>query len=190
MTGNQALLVLLRAFHTHQIPYMVTGGYAFNFWGPPRSTKDADIVVEAPPLDWPKILHSLPEEITLEDQLTFETITGSQREILRIKDSSFFIEVFHLTNDPFNQQRFQNRVSVPLFPDFEVSVARAEDVIIQKLRWFHLNPSRRKDFDDAVNIFKTMPDQLQHSHIEYWCRQHNTFELLQNTLKEARSESI
>ena len=178
MTGNEALIALLDAFSREGVPHMVVGGYSSNFWGLPRSTKDADLVVEASKLDWETILSLLPPEMTLDDQITFETITGSKRDIVRIDGLVFFIEIFHLSDDPFNQERFRRRLEVELFPGLQIPIPTAEDVIIQKLRWYHLNRTREKDFKDACDIIRRRADRLDYDQLEKWCREHETLDLL------------
>jgi hypothetical protein len=45
-TERDALFQVLDALETLQIPYMVVGSFASTFWGRPRLTHDADLVVE------------------------------------------------------------------------------------------------------------------------------------------------
>ena len=45
-TERDALFRLLDALEALKIPYMVVGSFASTFWGRPRMTHDADLVVE------------------------------------------------------------------------------------------------------------------------------------------------
>jgi hypothetical protein len=45
-TERDALFHVLDALEALQIPYMVVGSFASTFWGRPRTTHDADLVVE------------------------------------------------------------------------------------------------------------------------------------------------
>ena len=47
MNGNNALMELLKLLGKLEIPHMLVGSYSSNFYGVPRSTKDADLVIEA-----------------------------------------------------------------------------------------------------------------------------------------------
>ena len=47
-TERDALFQALDALEALQIPYMVVGSFASTFWGRPRMTHDADLVVELP----------------------------------------------------------------------------------------------------------------------------------------------
>ena len=46
MTADEAVVAVLDALETVGIPYMIVGSLASNFHGIPRSTRDADFVVE------------------------------------------------------------------------------------------------------------------------------------------------
>jgi hypothetical protein len=56
-------------------------------------------------------------------------------------------------------------------------VATAEDVIIQKLHWYHLDP-RPKDFEDARNVIAVQQDRLDWDYIHHWCDLHGSREHL------------
>ena len=47
-TERDALFQALDALEALQIPYVVVGSFASTFWGRPRLTHDADLVVELP----------------------------------------------------------------------------------------------------------------------------------------------
>ncbi len=40
---------LLSAFGTHNVKYLIVGGYAVSFYGQPRATKDIDLFIQADP---------------------------------------------------------------------------------------------------------------------------------------------
>ncbi len=46
MNSDEATLAVISALEQQQIPYMLVGSLASNFYGVARSTKDADFVVE------------------------------------------------------------------------------------------------------------------------------------------------
>ena len=83
MNGTESLLSLIKVFDRERIPYMIVGSYSSNFYGIPRSTKDADLVVHLAPSEWAKLPKILPDGIELEDQMSFEMVTSTRRELLR-----------------------------------------------------------------------------------------------------------
>lgn len=151
MKAEESLALLLNLLNDAEIPYMVVGSFSSNFHGVPRSTKDADIVADLDSKSWQIIADNLPVELELDSQGFFEMVTATRKELLRVKDSLFEIEIFHLSDDPFDQERFSRRERVALPPTQEAWIATAEDVVIQKLRWAK-GGMRQKDFDDVVNV--------------------------------------
>jgi hypothetical protein len=184
MNGTDALLKLVKALDLAGIAYMIVGSYSSNFYGIPRSTQDADLVVNLPSNDWAKLPEILPEGIELDGQMGFEMVTSTRRELLRVKESIFQIELFRLSDDTHDRSRFDRRRKVEIFPGQAVSMPSAEDVIVQKLRW-SLTAKRPKDFTDAVAVMQVQGQALDWSYIGQWCAQHGTLDLLEQAKAEA-----
>ncbi len=178
MTGQEALSVLIGMLDRENLPYMVVGSFSSNYHGIPRSTKDADIVLEFDPAAWSSLEKNLPGGLMLDPQGGFEMVTATRKEIVRVAGSAFEIELFHLSADPFDQARFGRREQVSLSLGTTAWVATAEDVVIQKLRWAK-GGLRTKDFEDVVNVLLRKGKDLDFTHIEHWCGVHGTTELLE-----------
>lgn len=184
MSPTDAVLQVIEAFNTLQIPYMLVGSYSSNMWGTPRSTNDADLVIELGQRTINELMAILPSEITLESQMSFETITSTQRYRLFLNDSSFKVELFFITNDEFDQSRFSRRVSRQ-FQGRVTYVASAEDVIVQKLRWSK-GGRRAKDIADAASVLRVRlrAGDLDMNYLKLWCGRHGTLDLLDQLLAE------
>ncbi|MES2981029.1 MAG: hypothetical protein V4727_01850 [Verrucomicrobiota bacterium] len=183
MTGNEAFLAILKVLNNLEIPYMVVGSYSSNFYGIPRSTKDADLVIHFQSGYLEKIAAKLPPEIALDQQGSFEMVTATRKELLRIKDSIFEIELFHLSDDSFDLMRFGRRQKVIFHEDLCAWMPTVEDVVVQKLRWAK-SGRRTKDFDDVVAIL-SVQKEVDFSYITKWCSQHGTLEMLAQARTEA-----
>lgn len=149
---------------------MVTGGFVSNHYGVLRSTQDADIVVQMESVAFAAFARALPPALTLDPQISFETITGSRRHIITVEGTNFRIELFLLGDEAHHQERFGNRIRRYL-EDLEIEtwIPRAEDMLIQKARWF-----REKDQDDMKNIIAVQGEVLDWPYIESWCDRHGT----------------
>jgi hypothetical protein len=184
MNGTESLLSLIKVFDRERIPYMIVGSYSSNFYGIPRSTKDADLVVHLASAEWARLPKILPDGIELEDQMSFEMVTSTRRELLRVRDSLFQIELFRLSEDAHDKLRFDRRQKEEIFPGAEVFLPTAEDVIVQKLRWA-LGAKRPKDFADAVAVMQIQGKTLDWPYIESWCAEHGTLAVLAEAKAEA-----
>jgi len=168
MKGNEALLSVLGLLERLEMSYMVTGSYATNVYGLPRSTKDADVIVEAPAESVSAVLDQLELPLRADPQMLFETVTASRRWIIGVDGSPFVIEVFLLNNHGFDRSRFDRRLRLVLMEGVEASVPTAEDVIVQKLRWV-ARARRAKDMTDACNVMMVQAGKLDWAYIERWC---------------------
>jgi len=185
MNGTDALIRLIRTLEEVEVPYMIVGSYSSNFYGIPRSTKDADLVVSLDHADWEKLCSLLPSGLALEPQSSFEMVTSTRKELIKVKDSPFEIELFHLSEDAHDSARFARRQKVEIAPGVSACLPTAEDVIIQKLRWGRV-AKRTKDFADVVAVLQVQgPDRLDWSYIEDWCTKHQTLKLLAAAKTEA-----
>ena len=172
MTIDDVALRVSEALGVAGVPFMLVGGFSSNYYGIPRSTKDADFVVQlSAPLNT-AFARTLGPEFEVEPQLSFETITGTQRQEFRVKGTLFKVEIFQLSEDAHDQERFRRRQLV-VVDDRQIFFPTAEDVIIWKLRW-----ARSKDRDDVRAVIGVQGNKLDWPYVEDWCERHGTRALL------------
>ena len=106
-----------------------------------------------------EILGQLPEEFEIDQQVSFETITGQLRQIIRIPSIPFEIELFDLSEEPFDRSRFSRKLKTSL-EGHTVWVPTAEDVTVQKLRWAELGKPE-KDVLDAIGVINVRGEKLR-----------------------------
>ncbi len=177
MTLFQLAVRMVEALETEAIPHLLTGAIAVGVYGLPRGTNDIDIVVS---LQTRGLLQRLEQRlagiVTFDPQITFETLTGSLRHIVKSNTRPpFTIELFELSGDPFVQTRFARKCrkfSAQLGCD--IWLPTPEDVVVQKIRW-----GRSKDLDDARDVLAVQTlTALDMRYIEHWCAQHVTLDRL------------
>lgn len=183
MNGNDAVLTVLAILEDLALPYMVTGSYATNVFGLPRSTKDADLIVEAEASRIHEVLDRLAPPLRPDPQMLFETVTSSKRWIVRLDRSPFVIEIFLLNNHAFDRSRFTRRRRELVLPKVSAWLPTPEDVIVQKLRWVAL-ARRAKDFEDACNVLAVQGSALDWDYIEKWCGELGAAEVLEEARRK------
>ena len=104
------------------------------------------------------MLGSLGREFIVDDQVTFETIAWHTRQILKVPSIPFEIELFDLSDEPFDLSRFERRVKTSI-GGHDVWLPTTEHVVVQKLRWASLG-NRGKDFLDALGVAKVRREKL------------------------------
>src|SRR5258708_1665008 len=99
MTSEDLVALVFDALAYLGVPFMVSGSLASNFYGVPRATQDADLVLDLDRLPIDAFVARIGEHLTVDTQLGFETITGSRRLLARAPNSAFQVELFGVTDD-------------------------------------------------------------------------------------------
>ncbi len=186
MSADEITRRVVQVLNGRQLPHMIVGSLSTNFHSTVRSTKDADIVLQA---DLGKTGHLIAREtgfLRLDPQLGFESVTGTSKILLRAETEDFVVELFGLSDDPHDQMRFQRRRFID-WNGVPTWIASAEDAVITKLRWAQ-NAGREKDIADVRNVVAVKGDTLDFTYVEQWCDQHGSRALLDKIRAEVRSK--
>jgi hypothetical protein len=160
------------------------GSLSTNFHSIPRSTKDADIVIQASLGDAARLIADHCPELRLDPQFGFESVTATKKLNLRAEAEDFTVELFGLSDDPHDQQRFERRRLVE-WEGRPAWIASAEDAVITKLRWGHV-AGRRKDLVDVSTVIASKGETLDWPYVEGWCDRHGSRKLLEQIRQELR----
>jgi len=83
MKVEQVAALVVQAIEAVGIDYILVGSFSSGFYGIPRATKDVDIVIS---IQSEEPVHALERQlkgvVKFDPQISFETITGSRRQIL------------------------------------------------------------------------------------------------------------
>ena len=178
-----SIRTVLSALAELGIPHMLTGSLASNAYGLPRMSKDADLVVELQAEQLPALARRVAPALKLDDQMSFETTTLTSRWRLLETRGGFEIELFQLSQDAFDQERFGRRIPTT-FLGCSTFLPTAEDVVVQKLRWA-VRAHRPKDVEDALNVLRARKESLDWAYISRWCAEHGSRELLESLRAKA-----
>jgi hypothetical protein len=163
------------------IPVLIVGSLSSNYYGLGRSTNDADLVVQSRPGDIQSLAKRLAPTLTLDPQPSFESITLTTKYLFAVRDHAFYVELFELSDDEHDQERFARRVPINLFGT-TVWLPTAEDVLVMKLRWY-ARGKRGKDFDDIRNVINVQQNRVDWDYIYRWCDVHGSREHLDDIRK-------
>ena len=149
MTADEAVVAVLDGLAAAEVPYMIVGSLASNFHGIPRSTRDADVIIDLVP---------------------------GARYLIKLTGNPFVCELFVRSDDAHDRERFARRQRV-LVLGRDAFVATAEDMIVTKLRWAR-DAGRLKDREDIRNIVAVRGSELDWPYLERWTSEHGTGDLL------------
>jgi hypothetical protein len=143
VTSEDLVVAVFDALAALQVPFMLSGSLASNFYGVPRATQDADLVLDLSKVPVDAFATRLEDRFVVDTQLAFETVTGSRRLVAHARDIAFDVELFDLTDDPHDRERFARR------------------------RW--KRAERRKGRDDARNVVAVQRAALDRAYLRHWC---------------------
>ena len=132
VTSEDLVVAVFDALTGLRLSFMISGSLASNFYGVPRATQDADLVLELDKLPIDAFAARLGDRYEVDPQLAFETVTGSRRLVVRAAESAFHVALFDVTGDRHDRERFGRQRVVEVLGR-AVSVPTPEDVIINKL---------------------------------------------------------
>jgi hypothetical protein len=162
------VIALVEELEKQSVPYMVVGSLSASVYGLTRSTKDADFVLQLGSRSLASVIAALGPEYRIERQLSFETNTNTIRQRIFVGENGFLIELFRLSDDAHDQERFRRRIRrlVPALAR-EVFVSTAEDVILTKTRWISA-AGRSKDREDVIVVLAVQHANLDWAYLDAW----------------------
>lgn len=146
---------------------MLTGSLAAAYHGAPRATQDINLVVDAPR----NALLDLADRLELAgyyvSRAAIEEALGAGGMFNAVDPGSGWKIDFILRKDrPFSRSEFDARTAIT-FSGIDLTVARAEDVIVAKLEWSRMSGSDRQ-LRDVAEILTVQGSALDTAAIEKW----------------------
>ncbi|MFO7737279.1 MAG: hypothetical protein R6V46_02290 [Desulfatiglandaceae bacterium] len=182
MSPDEALQFVLNKLEENGIEYMLTGSFASNMHGVPRTTYDADIVIEVEPGALEELVRSLGDGFYVSAEAAREAV--SRRSMFNVihLETGFKVDFIVRKIRPFSKKEFSRREKGAFLGESRW-FATPEDVILAKLEWSKLGESERQ-FLDAVNVAKVQGEKLDRSYLEKWAKELGIQELVKRLLDE------
>ena len=169
MSLDGLLRGVVEALHECRIPFMLTGSIASAYYAIPRSTQDADLVVDPRPDQLKLLVEHLQRrgyyvsEVAAQEALlvrgqfnAIDASVGWKADLIIRKDR------------PFSVEEFSRRRSATVL-GVEVSLATHEDLILAKLEWASLGDSSLQE-RDVLQLLEAGWETLDMDYIAEWAR--------------------
>jgi hypothetical protein len=169
------------------IDFMVTGSFVSSYYGDPRTTRDLDLIINAPEPPGESIRRFVDRcegsGYYVSRGATLEPSDGSRRQFNVISATSGWkADIMWLHDRPFSRMEFERRVPIEILGDM-VSIPTPEDIVLAKLEWGGSTESRQ--FLDAVSVLTTIGPSIDHDYLDQWARSLGIAELLNEALAVA-----
>ena len=138
--------------------------------GEPRSTHDVDLVIALDPSQVRPFLDTFStDHFYVSETAAIEAVQNRSMFNVLETTSGNKIDFWLLTDEPWDQSRFQRRQKHTIFGS-ELFVSTPEDTILAKLRWAKLSGGSEKQMNDAQGVYQLQGNQLDKPYIESWAR--------------------
>lgn len=166
----EELLVIAQILDSLHIPYLVGGSVASGIWGEIRYTQDIDLVVDLQCVHIELLVNACSPRFYLSEVAIREAIARGNSFNLIDNDTGWKINLFILTTDPFQQNRFQRKKAIAFDETGKIfNISSPEDTILQKLIWYNLSQKRSsKQWRDILGIIKLQQSSLDWAYLHRW----------------------
>jgi hypothetical protein len=182
MSPDEALQLVISKLESCGMAYMLTGSFASNMHGVPRTTYDADIVIEADLGSLDEFVQSLGKDFYVSQEAAREALSSRSMFNVIHLETGFKVDFIIRKSRSFSKEEFSRREKGVYLGESRW-FATPEDVILAKLEWSKMGESERQ-FMDAVNVGKVQGEKLNRSYLEKWAKELDVQELLDRFFEE------
>jgi hypothetical protein len=158
------------------IPYMVTGSMAMNFYAKPRMTRDIDLVMEISASDLDHFIPLFQDDFYIEREMIEQALLQKTLFNLIHMPTVIKIDCVIRKDTPYRREEFSRRQTVNIEGN-PLHIVSPEDLILSKLEWAKDTRSETQ-LADIRNLL-TMAPGLNHPYLEKWASTLGVTQLLQ-----------
>lgn len=148
-----------------EIPYMVTGSMAANFYTEPRMTRDIDIVLVIPLTAVEKFFETFGKDFYLDADSIKEAIKNRSMFNIIHLERPVKVDFIVRKNEVYRKEEFERRQKVKI-DGFACWIVSPEDLILSKLDWAKDSLSEMQ-LSDIKNLLGSVA-KLDFKYLEKW----------------------
>ena len=179
MSYEEVTKRVTRVLKRAEVPYMITGGLAANYYGCPRATYDLDLVVELDEAGVKRLIELASRaRFKLHEKETLMLVKIGNRFVMESWEK--YRVDFWLVKTALDRKIFRRRRRAKVFGT-QIWIITPEDLILQKLR-----SARPRDFEDVQAILIRHADKLDENYLKQTAAELDLTHVLEEQMKQAR----
>ncbi len=184
---QQALVDLVRILERLGVHYMVSGSVASSYHGRPRSTHDADIVIDPTPDQLDALVGGLLEaDFYVDGERARDALRRRSQFNAIDTRSGLKLDLIVRKDRPFSREEFGRRQTAELSPGMTVALSSLEDTILAKLEWSRKAGRSEKQLEDVAGMLAVSPG-FDRSYVERWADELGVLDLWREIAGQAPS---
>ncbi|MEO8196130.1 MAG: hypothetical protein ABI689_05365 [Thermoanaerobaculia bacterium] len=183
------LRAVATALETAGARYFVGGSLASSLQGIPRSTQDVDLVADLAAQSVEVFVRALGAGFYADSERIRDGIARlASFNVIDLRNG-FKADIYLAVDDAFGRAQLERSQRVEVEPGLTLPFASAEDVVLQKLRWYHLGGGvSERQWLDALGVLKVQGARLDRAYLERWASALDLADLLARLREDAGSE--
>lgn len=159
------LKLVVQSLDQREIPYMITGSIAANFYTVPRMTRDIDIVIELNAQKIDQVYEAFEDEFYIDKDVIAEAV--ERQSTFNIIHNETLVKVDFMVRNESEYQRLEfNRRRSVVVEEVPLSIISPEDLVISKLLWAKESRSEVQ-LNDVRNVLEDVKD-IDEEYLEKW----------------------
>lgn len=161
----EVLKIVTGGLSNANIPYMVTGSMAMNFYAMPRMTRDIDIVVELSSPDIGRLIQRFQSDFYIDYEMIQQALEQKSMFNMIHTNSVTKVDCIIRKESNFQHEAFSRR-QVAVVEEHPFTIITPEDLILSKLLWAKDTRSEIQ-LRDIRNLLTTA-DGLNLDYLQQW----------------------
>lgn len=183
MSQKKFLKTIIELLSGAKIAYMISGSIGSGFYGRPRATNDADIIVDLTREQLLAFIQSLGDRYYASREAAMQALDC--RSMFNVIDVEYGwkADLIIRKTRPFSQTEFARRKEVS-FWGMKVWVLSPEDCILSKLEWS--GGDSQIQYEDALGVLMVGWNTLDFDYLKTWAEELKAADLLERLIEEAK----
>lgn len=164
----EVLKIVTQRLNRANIPYMISGSIAANYYTVPRMTRDIDVVAELKQTDIDKFVCLFQSDFYVDKKMIEKEVL--QQGMFNLIHNQYVIKIdFIVKKSSAYQETAFSRKKEVLIKNSPMCFISPEDLVISKLSWAKDSHSEMQ-LKDVQNLMETV-DNLDLKYIDNWISQ-------------------
>lgn len=185
---------VVKAFEKLGVPYYIGGSVASSAYGIARMTLDVDMVTVLAPENVSSFVEMLKANYYISEEMILDAIQRKSSFNIIHLETMLKVDIFITKDRPYNNEVFRRKRKERLDDEqgsAEVFLASSEDIILNKLDWYHLGGDiSEQQWNDILGVIKVQSDLLDKKYLSHWATELGLSNLLAKAFRDAGLNSI